>query len=100
MRSPWIKWIVGVVAFLLPAVVCFVGSRLDHSGFGHDPRYAALIPVVLLSSVILAAGVPAVFILRSALSRWRRIGLMAAVWCLLALECGLAIYVVLMEGLR
>lgn len=100
MRNLWIRLIAGITSFFLPALACIVGMRLDQSSFRHDPIYRALVPVVMLGSVLLAAVVPAAFILRSGWSLSRRIGLTAATWCLLALECGLAAYVVLMEGLR
>jgi len=52
------------------------------------------------SSLLLAAVVPAFLIMTLAMPLSRRIGLTIAVWCLLAVECGLAFYVVLMAGLR
>lgn len=55
---------------------------------------------MLLSPVILAALVPAYLIMTSTLSLLRRIGLTAAVWWLLTLECELMVYIVLMAGLR
>ena len=100
MRNPWIKRFVGFAAFFLPAFVCIVGLQLDRSRFRHDPVYAALVPIVMLSSVLLAALVPATFIMISARSLPNRIGMIVAILCLLALECGVAVYMVLMEGLR
>jgi len=100
MRNGWIRRLVGMVAFAFPALVVVVGLHLDQSSLRHDPKYVKAIPVVLWSSVLLAAVVPAALIMNSALSLPRRIGLTAAVWCLLTLECGLAVYIVLMQGLR
>jgi hypothetical protein len=100
MRKPWIRGLAGIVAFALPALMCVIGMPLDRSSLGHDPTYKALILPVLCSSLLLAAVVPAALILTSTLSLPRRIGLTAAMWCLLALECGLAFYIVLGEGLR
>lgn len=98
MRNPWVRGGVGMIAFALPALIVVPGLRLDQSSLRHDPTYAKLVPVMLWSSVILAAVVPAVLIMTSALSLPRRIGLTIAVWCLLALECWLAIYIVLLSG--
>jgi hypothetical protein len=100
LRKPWIRGLAGFVAFASPAFVCFIGVHLDRSSFRHSPTYKSLIPVVLGGSLLLAAVVPAVLIMISALSLPRRIGLTAAMLCLLVLECGLAFYVVLMEGLH
>ena len=58
----------------------------------------ALIPVVLWSSIALATLVPAALILASTLSWPQRIGLMVVMLRLLALESGLAFYLVLMAG--
>ncbi len=100
MRKPWIRVLAGIVAFALPALVCVIGMRLDRSSLRHDPTYERLILVVLCSSVLLATVVPAALIMTSTGSLPRRIGLTAAMWCLLVLECGLAGYIVLMGGLR
>jgi hypothetical protein len=100
MRKSRIRALAGIVAFALPAFMCVVGVRLDRSSIGHAPTYQPLILVVLCSSVLLAAVVPAALIMTSKLSLLRRIGLTATVLCFLALECGLAAYMVLMEGLR
>lgn len=100
MRNPWMKGIAGVVSFSLPALMCVVGLRLDRSSIGHDPRFGVLIPVALIASLLLAAGVPAGMIASSALSLPKRIGLTLAIWCLLALECSLALYMGLMSSLR
>lgn len=100
MKTPWIKGLTGTVAFGLPALMCVIGMRLDRSNLAHDPRYKSLILVVLCSSLFLAAVVPAALIMTSTLSLLRRIGLTAAMWCLLVLECCLAFYILLMEGVR
>lgn len=99
-RDLWIRRLVGVVAFFLPALMAVVGVRLDQSSLRQDPKYVTAVPVMLLSPVILAALVPAYLIMTSTLPLARRIGLTAAVWCLLTLECGLTVYIVLMAGLR
>lgn len=100
MRKAWIRGLAGSVAFASPALVCIIGMHLDRSSFKHSPTYKSLIPVVLGGSLLLAAVVPAVLIMTSALSLPRRVGLTAAMLCLLALECCLAFYIVLMAGLR
>jgi len=100
MRRSAIRTFSGIVTFTLPALVAVIGVRLDHSTLQHDPRYAALVPVVLGSSVALAALVPAGLIMTSTLSWPRRVGWTVAMLCVLILECGLAGYIVLMQGLR
>jgi hypothetical protein len=100
MRTPWVKWLAGIVAFALPAMVCVIGVRLDRSSIAHAPAYKSSIPAVLCITVLLAAVLPGTLIMTSAGSLLRRIGLTAAMLCLLALECGLAGYIVLMAGLR
>jgi hypothetical protein len=100
MRRSAIRTFSGIVTFTLPALVAVIGVRLDHSTLQHAPGYAALLPVVLWSSVVLAAVVPAGLIMTSRRSWPRRIGWTVAVLCALVLECGLAGYVVLMQGLR
>ena len=100
MRRLSLRAIAGIVAFLLPALVVLLGLCLDRSALRIDPRYAALIPPVLWSSVALGALVPAALILTSKISWPRRVGLTVAMLCLLALECGLALYIGLMVGMR
>jgi len=92
--------LIGVTAFCLPAIVTVAGVSLDRSGLHLDQGYAAWIPKVIWSSVLLAAVVPAACILTSTLSLPRRIGLTAAMLCLLAVECGLAFFVGLMMSMR
>jgi len=58
MRRPLFRAFIGIVAFTLPALVIVIGRRLDRSTLQHDPRYATLIPIVLWSSVVLAALLP------------------------------------------
>jgi hypothetical protein len=99
-RKPGIRALAGIVTFTLPVLVAVIGVRLDHSTLRQDPRYAALVLPVLVSSVGLAAVVPAVPIMTSKLSWPRRIGLTVAMLCLLALECGLAGYIVLVGGVH
>jgi hypothetical protein len=93
MQKPWIKAFAGIVTFTLPVIVAVIGVRLDHSTLGHDPRYKALVLPVLLSSVGLAAVVPAALIMTSKLSWPMRVGLTVAMLCLLALECGFTFYI-------
>lgn len=100
MRKRWVKWFAGTVAFALPAMISVIGARLDRSSIAHAPAYKSSIPVVLGITVLLAAVLPGTLIMTSTGSLSRRIGLTAAMLCLLALECGLAGYIVLMEGLR
>jgi hypothetical protein len=71
--------------------------RLDHSTLGHDPTYAPLVLPVLLSSVGLAAVVPAALIMTSKLSLPRRVGLTVALLCLLVLECGFTFYIAMLS---
>ena len=87
------KTFAGIVSFTLPVLVAVIGVRLDHSTLRQDSRYAALVLPVLLSSVGLAAVVPAALIMTSKLSWPRRIGLTVAMLCLLALECGVTFYI-------
>ena len=94
------RGLTGITAFCLPALVSVAGVSLDRSGLQLDQRYAAWIPKVIWSSVLLAAVVPAACILTSTLSLPRRIGLTAAMLCLLAVECGLAFVVGLMLSVR
>ena len=100
MRKPGIRALAGIVAFTLPSFICVIGVRLDRSSIGHHPASEPWIPVGLCSSVLLAAVVPSALIMTSTRSLHRRIGLTATMLCLLALECGLAGYIVLMEGLH
>ncbi len=83
MRSTGAKWLVGSLAFLLPALVAAVGLRLDKSPYRHDALYRALIPPALLGAVVSAVAVPAVLIGKARMSLLRRAGLIAAVWGLL-----------------
>ncbi len=99
MRKPSTKAIAGLAAFALPSLVAVVGMCLDRSRLRYNASYAASIPLMLWSSVILAAVVPGVLIMKSTLSLPRRIALTAAMLCLLALECGLTLYIVLTEAL-
>ena len=94
------RGLIGITAFCLPALVSVAGVNLDRSGLDLGQRYAAWIPRVIWSSVLLAAVVPAACILTATLSWPRRIGLTAAMLCLLAVECGLAFYVGLMMSMR
>jgi hypothetical protein len=92
------KTFAGIVTFTLPVLVTVIGVRLDHSTLSHDPTYEALALPVLLSSVGLAAAVPAALIMTSKLSWPRRIGLTVVMLCLLALECGFTFYIALLSG--
>ena len=94
------RGLIGITAFCLPALVTVVGIGVDRSGRPLDPGIAAWLPKVIWSSVLLAAVVPAACILTSTLSLPRRIGLTAAMLCLLAVECGLALYLGLMLSMR
>jgi len=100
MRKPWCRALTGIVFFALPAFVSVIGLRLDQSSLRHNPAYVSWLPIMTWSSLLLAAVVPAFLIMTRAMPLSRRIGLTIAVWCLLAVECGLAFYVVLMAGLR
>ena len=81
-----IKWLGGGCAFILPAVIAVIGMRLDRSEFRNDPLYGALVPVAGWSAISLAIIVPAVLLMTARMPLLRRIGLTAAVWCLLLLE--------------
>jgi hypothetical protein len=91
------KTFAGIVTFTLPVVVAAIGVRLDHSTLQHDTRYVASIPLMLWSSVGLAAVVPAALIMTSKLSWPRRVGLTVAMLCLLALECGFTVYIAMLS---
>jgi hypothetical protein len=86
MRSPLIKWLVGNLAFLLPAIMAVVGEYLDRSRFSHDPVYTSLIPFVFWGSVLLAAIIPAALVMTTRMPLSRRIGATGIVWCGLLLE--------------
>jgi len=86
MYSNGVKWLVGSLAFFLPAAVAAVGTRLDKSRFRHDATYAALIPLVCLGTIFVALSIPTVMVLRSRMSLVRRMGLAGLIWCLLLLE--------------
>ena len=100
MQKPLLRWAVGVVTFALPAIVAGLGIRLDHSSLRNEPSYAAAAPIMIWGSIFLAVLVPASLILTSQQSWPRRIALTLAIWCLLALECAVAFFVVLGSGLR
>ena len=85
--------LIGVTAFCLPALVTVAGVSLDRSHLPLDQRYAAWIPKVVIGSALVAAVVPAACILTSSLPLARRIGFTAAMLCLLAVECGLALFI-------
>jgi hypothetical protein len=93
MRKSVIRAFAGIVTFTLPVLVAVIGVRLDHSALSHNPAYAALVAPVLLSSVGLAAVVPAALIMTSKRSWPWRVGLTLAMLCLLALECAFTSYI-------
>jgi hypothetical protein len=74
------RWVIGFVALILPAVVAFAGIRLDHSAIGRDRIYAALALPTIVVSLILAAMVPAGLILTIRRSWGQRIAIVLAVW--------------------
>ena len=84
--------LIGVTAFCLPALVTVAGVSLDRFRLPLDQRYATWIPKVIIGSVLVAAIVPAACILTSSLPLARRIGFTAAMLCLLACECGFALF--------
>jgi len=86
LRSTLIKWLAGVVTFLLPALIAAIGLHLDKSVYRNDPAYTAIIPVAAWSAIILAMVVPAALVLTTRMSLPRRLGLAAVIWCLLAIE--------------
>jgi len=100
VRWIWNRWLAGGIAFALPAFVTVAGLRLDRSPLAHDPVYASLIRPAVWIAVMLAVVVPGALILTSPLPLTRRIALVAAAWCLLALECAVALYVGLMSALH
>ena len=85
--------LIGITAFCLPALLTVAGVSLDRSRLPLDQRYAAWIPKVIIGSMLVAAVVPAACILTSTLPLARRIGFTAAMLCLLAVECGLALLI-------
>jgi hypothetical protein len=86
VRSTCAKWLLGSLAFLLPALVAAVSLRLDKSPYRHDALYRMLIAPVLLGAVVSAVAVPAVLIGKARLSLRRRAGLIAAVWGMLLVQ--------------
>jgi hypothetical protein len=86
MHSNIMKWLVGSLAFLLPAAMAVIGKRLDRSDFRHDATYSALIPVAYWSSILLAIAIPTILVMRTRMSLRRRMGVTGVIWCLLLLE--------------
>jgi hypothetical protein len=81
--APVIRWLVDVIAFLLPALVTLAGLRLDRSTF----RNRSLIPIVAWGSVFPAVAVPVGLIGTTRISRASWIELALAVVGLLLVEC-------------
>ena len=98
MRSTGLRWLVGSLAFLLPALVAFVGQHLDRSQYRHDPVYGSLIPIVCWGAIILAVVVPTALVLTARGSLPRRIGFVAAIGGLLLVEFYLIFISVLSWG--
>ena len=72
--------------------------HLDLSTLEHDPRYMVSVPLILWSSVGLAAVVPASLIMTSKLPWVGRIGLTIAMLCLLALEFGMTVWILVLKA--
>ncbi len=80
------KWLVGCVAFFLPAAIAALGKRMDQSAFRNDPTYAAFIPVVCWTSLLLAIAVPSVLVMRAKMTLLLRSSFLFLIGCLLLLE--------------
>jgi hypothetical protein len=78
------KWSVGILAFFLPTFVEVVGSYIANlpSMYGHSTSKAFDL-FTLGASMLLAAAVPAVFIMTAPMTLARRLCFTATVWCLL-----------------
>lgn len=91
------RWLLGSAAFLLPLAVAKIGLRLDHSAYRHHPVYRAVIPYFAIGAVTLAVIVPSSLALIAAKSwRWR-LGLVAGILVLLAVQLYAIFVLVLMN---
>jgi CBS domain containing-hemolysin-like protein len=90
------KWSVGSLMFFLPGLVGFIGDFLERLPAINSVESSRLVSFVFGASVLLAAVVPAVFIMTAPTALARRLGFTAAVWCLLFLE----VFIVFLWSLR
>ena len=86
MRSSRVKWSVGIAAFFLPALVGVIGTYIVNLPSMYGRSSGAFGLFTLGASVLLAAAVPAVFIMTAPMTLARRLGFTAIVWCLLFVE--------------
>jgi hypothetical protein len=96
MRSKSFKWSVGGVAFLLPALVGVLADFLARVSSSNAAETMSLLLILFAGSVICAAVVPAVFILRAPILLAGRLGYTALLWGCLFLE----VYIVILWSLR
>ena len=96
MRSNSFKWSVGGAAFLLPVLVGILANFLAGASSSNAAETINLLLILFAGSVICAAIVPAVFILRASIPLAGRLGLTVLLWCFLFLE----VYIVILWSLR
>ncbi len=98
MHTAMKKWLCGSLAFLLPALVAFVGELLDQSRFRHDPLYTAVIPFVSWGALLLSVIIPLALVITARMTLPRRLSATAIVLSGLLLEFYLIIIWVLMNA--
>ena len=95
MRSSIIKWLLGSLAFLVPAMIAVIGMYLDKSPIRHDSLYKSLVPIVSWGAIILAAIVPTALVVTARMSLPRRASFVVAIWCMLIVQLYLILVAVL-----
>jgi hypothetical protein len=85
---PWsnVKWSVGSLILLLPLIVGFIADHLERLPEINSDESSRIALLVFGASVVLAAVIPAAFIMTAPTTALRRLGFTAAVWGLVFLE--------------
>jgi hypothetical protein len=86
MFSSRMKWPIGSLALLLPGVVGLIGVFLVRLPAINSQASSDIVFIVFSASVLLAAIIPATFIMSTPAPLPRRIAFTVATWCLLFLE--------------
>jgi small-conductance mechanosensitive channel len=86
MSSSHVKWSVGSLMLLLPLIVGFIADHLERLPEISSRGSSRIALLVFGASVLLAAVIPAGFIVTAPTTALRRLGFTVAVWCLLFLE--------------
>jgi len=86
-----VKWSVGAVAFFLPGLLGVIGDALARSPATNGSRLVESLLAIFVLSLILAACVCARIITTVPISFGRRLGLVAALWCMLLFEAWLTV---------